>query len=107
MRFPVQIVVIIVVGFFMELFLPWWSVAIAAFIGGLLVNTRMNFLAGFLGIGLLWIQEWASVPVTPAVGWPAYVVLLILYFAANYMLLGSVFLGIGGQATNVREVQTL
>ena len=57
MRFPVQIVVIIVVGFFMELFLPWWSVAIAAFIGGLFVNTRMNFLAGFLGIGLLWIMK--------------------------------------------------
>ena len=55
MRFPIQILVIIVVGFFMELFLPWWSVAIAAFFGGLLVTTRMNFLAGFLGIGILWV----------------------------------------------------
>jgi hypothetical protein len=54
MRFPVQVLAIIVVGFFMELFFPWWSVAIAAFIGGLLLHTRMNFLAGFVGIGLLW-----------------------------------------------------
>jgi len=39
----------------MELFFPWWSIAIAAFAGGLLINTRLNFLAGFLGIGILWI----------------------------------------------------
>ena len=57
MRFPFQILVIIVLGFFMELFLPWWSMAIAAFAGGLLINSRMNFLAGFLGIGLLWIVQ--------------------------------------------------
>lgn len=54
MRFSVQILVILVAGFFIVLFLPWWSVAIAAFAGGLLLNTRMNFLAGFLAIGLLW-----------------------------------------------------
>ena len=57
MRFPIQVLIIIVVGFFMELFFPWWSVAIAAFAGGLLVNTRMNFAAGFLGIGLLWLMK--------------------------------------------------
>jgi len=55
MRFPVQILAIIILGFFLELFLPWWSVALAAFVGGLLINTRMNFLAGFLAVGLLWI----------------------------------------------------
>jgi hypothetical protein len=54
MRFSVQVLVIIVVGFFMELFFPWWSVAIAAFTGALLLNSRMNFLAGFLGVGVLW-----------------------------------------------------
>lgn len=59
------------------------------------------------GVGLLFIQNYISVPVTPAVGWPAYCLLTILYFAANYLLLGAVFLGIGGQASNVREVQTL
>jgi ribose/xylose/arabinose/galactoside ABC-type transport system permease subunit len=55
MRFPVQIGVIVILGFFLELFLPWWSVAIAAFAGGLFLNTRTNFLAGFLAIGLLWV----------------------------------------------------
>ena len=57
MRFPVQIIVIIVLGYLLEQFLPWWSVAIAGFLGGMLVNTRLNFLAGFLAIGLLWIGK--------------------------------------------------
>ena len=57
MRFPVQVLVIIIIGFFLELFLPWWTVAIAAFTGGVLVNTRWNFLAGFAGVGLLWIGK--------------------------------------------------
>ena len=57
MRFPVQIIVIIILGYLLEQFLPWWSVAIAAFLGGILVTTRLNFLAGFLAIGLLWIGK--------------------------------------------------
>jgi hypothetical protein len=57
MRFSVQILAIVILGFFLELFLPWWSVAIAAFLGGVLVNTRMNFLAGFLAIAILWFVK--------------------------------------------------
>jgi hypothetical protein len=57
MRFFFQILVIIILGSIMEFFLPWWSVAIAAFAGGLLVNTRMNFAAGFLAIGILWFVK--------------------------------------------------
>jgi ABC-2 type transport system permease protein len=59
------------------------------------------------GMGLWILRDFISAPVTPALGWPAYCLLVILYFTTNYMLLGAVFLGIGGQATNVREVQTL
>lgn len=55
MRFAVQILVTLVLGFFFVVFLPWWSVAIAAFVGGLLLNSRANFLGGFLAIGSLWI----------------------------------------------------
>ncbi|MBV1917674.1 MAG: ABC transporter permease [Sphingomonadaceae bacterium] len=43
----------------------------------------------------------------PAVGWPIFLALGIIYFAAAYLLLGSVFLAIGSLATTVREVQTL
>ena len=44
---------------------------------------------------------------TPAVGWPAFLALGVVYFAMNYLLLGSIFLMIGAQASTVREVQTL
>ena len=45
--------------------------------------------------------------ISPAIGWPIYSILLPLYYTTNYMLLGSLFLGIGGQANSVREMQTL
>lgn len=44
---------------------------------------------------------------TPGVGWPAFLLLALAYFAMGYLLLGSVFLAIGSLATTVREVQTL
>jgi len=43
----------------------------------------------------------------PAVGWPGFLALAILYFGMNYLLLGAVFLTIGAQASTVREVQTM
>ncbi|HEU0100228.1 MAG TPA: ABC transporter permease [Allosphingosinicella sp.] len=43
----------------------------------------------------------------PAIGWPLFVILVLLYYSANYLLLGALFLGIGSQANSVREVQTL
>jgi ABC-2 type transport system permease protein len=48
----------------------------------------------------------ANLP-APAVGWPLFVVLGIVYFAMAYLLLGALFLTIGSMATSVREVQTL
>lgn len=43
----------------------------------------------------------------PAVGWPAFAALGLIYFVGCYLLLGSLFLGIGAHASTVREVQTL
>jgi ABC-2 type transport system permease protein len=58
--------------------------------------------------GELVIPTWVTIPAAgPALGWPVYVALLFLYYVTNYMLLGSLFLGIGGQASNIREIQTL
>ena len=54
------------------------------------------------------VSEWVSLPdVSPAVGWPAFVVLIVVYYATNFLLLGSLFLGIGAQANSVREIQTI
>jgi ABC-2 type transport system permease protein len=74
-----------------------------------------------LGVSIVGIAVWGSgalVAATllqaggagwpePAVGWPLFVILGVLYYSANYLLLGALFLGIGSQASTVREVQTL
>jgi ABC-2 type transport system permease protein len=48
----------------------------------------------------------ATLP-TPAVGWPAFLALGVIYFAMNYLLFGAAFLMIGAQASTAREVQTM
>lgn len=48
----------------------------------------------------------ANLP-APAVGWPLFAVLGVIYFAMAYLLLGALFLTIGSMASSVREVQTL
>ncbi|HEX8584014.1 MAG TPA: ABC transporter permease [Allosphingosinicella sp.] len=62
--------------------------------------------AGALIAVSIWMKDPGSLP-EPATGWPLFVILAILYYAANYLLLGALFLGIGSQANSVREVQTL
>ena len=61
MKFIIQIIAIALIGYLLEIFLPWWSIAIAAFIGGYVLPSRANFLAGLVAIALLWfIGAWAS-----------------------------------------------
>lgn len=61
---------------------------------------------GAIAISLLVEGGTQSLPV-PAVGSAMFLALIVVYFALNYLLLGSVFLSIGAQASTVREVQTL
>ena len=51
-------------------------------------------------------QSIPQLPV-PALGWPLFLTLGVIYFAMAYLLLGSLFLTIGSMAATVREVQTL
>ncbi|EGD60561.1 ABC-type Na+ efflux pump permease component-like protein [Novosphingobium nitrogenifigens DSM 19370] len=61
------------------------------------------------GYGVMVLAGLRSIPLlaAPAVGWPLFLVLGFLYFAMAYLLLGAMFLAIGGMANTVREVQTL
>ena len=60
-----------------------------------------------VAIGLqLWPSSGGSLP-EPAVGWPLFAILVLVYYSTNYLLLGALFLGIGSQASSIREVQTL
>ncbi len=54
-----------------------------------------------------WVGGGLATLPDPAVGWPMFLALMLVYFAMSYLLIGGVFLGIGGQASTVREVQTL
>ena len=78
-------------------------------------------LFAMLGMAMIGIACWTSLALvavllaanglpalpTPAIGWPMFLALGIAYFAMAYLLLGSLFLGIGAMASTVREVQTL
>ena len=84
----------------------------AIFLGKLIAMLGMSFVGiAFWGATAFTIFMALKAPGTvlpdPAVGWPAFIALGILYFAMAYTLLGSLFLGIGAQAATVREVQTL
>lgn len=56
MKFVAQILTVALVCLALQLFLPWWSLAIGAFVVGYLfaMNGWASFAAGLLGVGLLW-----------------------------------------------------
>jgi ABC-2 type transport system permease protein len=71
-----------------------------------LVGITVWVSVGVAAVSIFTHGDAASIP-TPAVGAIPFLLLTLLYFAMNYLLLGSVFLSIGAQASTVREVQTL
>lgn len=75
---------------------------LAASIVGILVWVS----AGTAAVSMLVEGGTGALPI-PAVGAAAFLALITIYFAMNYLLLGSLFLSIGAQAATVREVQTL
>lgn len=56
MKFVLTLLLTALLSFIAGLYLPWWSIAIIAFLAALLIQPRVGvgFLAGFLGIFLLW-----------------------------------------------------
>src|SRR5687767_10309524 len=54
MRMFIQIAAIIVLGYLLNSFLPWYSFAVVAFAVGYFLNSGLNFVAGFLGGSILW-----------------------------------------------------
>lgn len=86
------------------------------FIGKLMAMLGISLVGlllwgGMIGLAYAFVhalQSWMVVPeVGPAVGYPVFLILVFVYYATNYLTLGALFLGIGGQASNIREIQTL
>ena len=72
-----------------------------AMLGMALVGIAVWSSLGAIGLYFL-IPDLPNLP-APAVGWPMFCLLLVVYFSMAYLLLGSLFLGIGAMATTVRE----
>ena len=55
-KYIVSILLTALLSFVCGLYLPWWSIAVAAFAVSLLIRQRplASFLSGFLGVFLLW-----------------------------------------------------
>ena len=85
----------------------------AMFVGKLFAMLCASVLAllVWVGAGALLIQTIKAGGVAtlspPALGWPTFLALGVVYFGMNYLLLGAAFLTIGAQASTAREVQTM
>ncbi len=85
----------------------------AIFLGKLFAMLAISLvgIAVWASAGAIAIAVWSDAGLSglppPAVGWPVFLLLVPVYFAMSYLLIGAVFLGIGAQASTVREVQTL
>lgn len=89
-----------------------------------LESVFLGKLLGMFGVAVLFVTFWGTLvtnvaqlapeevvrafsDVGPAVGVPAYVALFLTYFTMAYLLLGAVFLGVGAQASTMREIQMM
>jgi ABC-2 type transport system permease protein len=87
-----------------------------------LESVFLGKLVGMFGSAMLFVTFWGVLlgglsvfmpPGTgltnfhPAVGLPMFITLCAAYFAMAYMLLGAVFLGVGGLAGSMREIQMM
>ena len=57
MRFITSIIVIAILSFIAGLYFPWWTIAIIAFGISILLPQKpaQAFIAGFMGVFLLWV----------------------------------------------------
>ena len=58
MKFLKQTLFTVALCFILQYFLPWWTLALGAFVGGYVFgnNGWVSFLSGFLAVGLLWFS---------------------------------------------------
>lgn len=79
-------------------------------------------LMGLFGIALVFVAFWGGLAAlgvgilpasaglasfAPLIGTPIFIALAGCYFAMAFMLLGAIFLGVGAQASTMREIQML
>lgn len=57
MKFGIHLLATIIVCFILQPFLPWWTMAVGAFVVAYLLGNKgfSSFAAGFIGVALLWV----------------------------------------------------
>lgn len=97
MKFLVQLILIAVVAYVLEFFLPWYSLAFAAFGVSIVLQSKSNFLAGFLGIALLWFMAAWFIDSNAASGLAERVAQIFPVHKKIYlMLIGALLAGLVG-----------
>ena len=103
MKFIVSILLVALLAFAMGLFLPWWTIAVAAFIVTIVIvqSPAASFLAGFAGIFLLWaLLAWIINSSNDAILAPRVATILPLGGSAGVLIVVTAFIGglVGGFA---------
>ena len=57
MKFLIQLLAILTLAYILELFFPWYYIAVASFVMGYALKSKANFLAGFVAIAILWLVK--------------------------------------------------
>jgi hypothetical protein len=106
-KFIIQTVIIALLAYLLELFFPWWSIAIAAVIGGLFLRSDANFWAGFCGIGILWLTASLVIDITSANDLTAKVS-AILHLNQTILFIVTTLIGalVGGMASYTGSLVT-
>ncbi|SNS92210.1 ABC transporter permease [Sphingopyxis indica] len=89
------------------LFIAFWTAMAVG--GGLIAMTQLDpgALANAGAASANAQATSAAFGVTPATGWPFFILIMLAYFIMSFLLLGAIFLGVGAQAGTVREIQML
>lgn len=111
-KFITQVIIIALFAYMLEMFFPWWSIAIAAGFGGLFLRSDANFWAGFCGIGILWLSASLVIDITSTDGLAAKVAaimhlnetLLIVVTCITGALVGGLASYTGSLVTRKRAV---
>jgi hypothetical protein len=64
MKFIISVILTILLSFAASLYLPWWSIAVVAFVIAIVIQQTpgMSFITGFIALFLLWgiLTLWIS-----------------------------------------------
>jgi ABC-2 type transport system permease protein len=92
---------------------PVRAIFVGKLIGMLAISLTAVFAwAGTAVLAIFAAQHFGALPPdlvlpAPAIGLPAYALLMLFYFIASYLLFGGVLLGVGAQLSSMREIQSV